>query len=258
MASIGLQSVPGRVSVVVRAAALAAGALALAGCQGLSRIQPVSQVRVIHVSPDAPALDIRQTSAQPRSVSGQMGLYNLSFGTVSSYMPISPGTYTQAAYTAGTQQQLASVHGKVLDGGQYTLLTSNIVANLQMTLLRDRSTPAPAGQVALRFLHQATRVGPVDLYLQRTGDSVGAMTPIAAGLAFGRDTDYITVPAGTFSMIVMPAGSALSSAPAFTTAQVSYPSTAVRSILLVDGNADDAAAPPLQIITATDYDPPAM
>src|SRR5690348_8307112 len=97
-----------------RALAAAAAAITLTGCQGMSRVQPVSQVRIIDASPDAPAIDIRQNSAT--------GLYNVGFGTVSSYMAVSPGAYTHAAYTAGTDQQLAKIHGSFDDGGQYTVL----------------------------------------------------------------------------------------------------------------------------------------
>ena len=57
----------------------------------------------------------------------------------------------------GTQQQLATVRGNFLTGSQYTVLAGNISASLQMTVLKDQSYPAPSGQVALRFLDQATR-----------------------------------------------------------------------------------------------------
>ncbi len=134
---------------------------ALAGCQGIANIQPTSQVRVIDVSPDSPALDIHQTSAQ----SSPLALYNIGFGTVSSYVPVTAGPTTHAAYSAGTQQQLAQIRGTLAPGSQYTLLAGNVAANLQMTVLKDQSYPAPPGQVAFRFLNQATRAGAIDLYL---------------------------------------------------------------------------------------------
>src|ERR1035437_8646699 len=108
-----------------RLAALPLLTAALAGCQGIAGIQPVSQVRVIDASPDAPALDIPQTSAA--------ALYNIGFGTVTSCSPGAAGAYTHAAYTAGTQQELAAVHGVFAAGGQYTAPTGNVAANMQMT-----------------------------------------------------------------------------------------------------------------------------
>ena len=69
----------------------------LAGCQSVAGIRPVSQVRVIDVSPDAPALDIYQNSTQSSSAV----LYNVGFGTVSSYIPVLAGANTHAACIAG-------------------------------------------------------------------------------------------------------------------------------------------------------------
>jgi len=231
-------------SRTLRLACIAALAAGLGGCQGIAGIQPVSQVRVIDVSPDAPALDIHQNSAA--------SLYNVGFGTVSSYIPLTPGSYTHAAFTAGTQQQLATVRGSFATGGQYTLLTGNIAANLQMTLLRDQSTPAPNGQIALRFLNQATRAGAIDLYLLPPGSGIASASPIATGVNFGSNTGYLTAPSGIYSILAYPSGTAPSaSAPAYTGSQVAYPASSAHTIILID-------QPPsgLQIISAADYDSP--
>jgi Domain of unknown function (DUF4397) len=241
-----------------RLAALAVCGLVLAGCQGVTGLQQTAQVRVIDASPDAPALDIAQTSP---ATAVPNGLYNIGFGTVSSYIPMAAGAYTHSAYVAGTQQQLALVHGTFRAGGQYTLLTGNIVAGLQMAVLKDQSTPAPNGQTALRFLGQATRSGPVDLYLLPAGFSLNRASPIAAGVIFGTNTGYINAPAGTYSIVAYPAGTAPSaSSPSFTGSQMAYPATSVRTIVLLDQRNDDEFATPsnthsLQVISASDYDP---
>src|SRR4051812_47096097 len=81
-----------------RSAALGLVAVVFSGCQGMSRVQPISQIRVIDTSPDAPAIDIQQGAST--------GLYNVAFGTISSYIPVPAGNSTHTAYTAGTGQQL--------------------------------------------------------------------------------------------------------------------------------------------------------
>ena len=194
VAHLHLASRPTRLALLAVLTAL------LAGCQGVTGIQQVSQVRVVDASPDAPALDIHQNSSA--------SLYNVGFGTVSSYIPVTPGSYTHAAFTAGTQQQLATTRGTLATGIQYTLLTGNVAANLQMTLLKDQSFPAPNGQVALRFLNQATRAGAVDLYLLPPG-STPSGPPIASGVTFGGSTGYLSAPAGTYSIVAYPTGRAL-------------------------------------------------
>lgn len=248
-----------RFHLATRITALAILIAGLSGCQGVTGIQPVAQVRVIAASPDAPPLDIYQNSP---SQAGQAGLYNIGFGTITSYVPVTSGTYAPVAYTAGTLQQLAQVRGAFVAGGQYTILAANIAANLQMAVLRDQSFPAPAGQTALRFLGQATRSGPVDLYLLPPGSSLSGASPIAANVIFGSNTGYINAAAGTYSIVAYPAGVAPSAAPpTFTGTQLAYPATSVRTILLIDQQRLDAQPeathPGLQLITANDYDPAA-
>jgi hypothetical protein len=238
-----------RISWLAALAVLAAG---LAGCQGIAGIQPVSQVRVIDVSPDAPALDIYPGSPQ----STPAILYNIGFGTVSSYITVPAGANIHAAYVAGTQQQLDMVRGNFLTGSQYTVLAGNISASLQMAVLKDQSYPAPTGQVALRFLDQATRAGTVDIYLVPPGSTLARLSPIDTGLSFGSNTGYINAPSGTYSIVVLPAGAVPPSAtsPVYTGSQTSYPGGSARTILLIDQQ--PAAASGLQVITAYDYDPP--
>ncbi len=234
-----------------RFAALSVLAAGLAGCQSVAGIQPVSQVRVIDVSPDAPALDIYRNSPQNSAT----GLYNIGFGTVSSYIPVAAGTYTNVAYTAGTQQELATVRGTFATDSQYTVLAGNIAANLHMTVLKDQSFPAPAGQVAMRFLDQATRAGTVDIYLLPPGAALSGASPIESGVGFGGNGGYIDVPSGTYSIVVLSSGTVPSVAalPLYTGSQVSYSSGSAHTILLIDR--PSATAPGLQVVTADDYDP---
>jgi hypothetical protein len=135
-----------------------------------------------------------------------------------------------------------------------------------MTVLRDQSTPAPSGQVALRFLGQATHAGAVDLYLVPSGASLTGIAPIAAGIGFGGNTGYINAPSGTYSIVAFSAGVVPTAAtPLFTGSQAIYPGGSVRTIILIDQRIEPqtvepptpqpASAPALQIITADDFDP---
>jgi len=247
----------------------------LTGCQSIANAGATSQVRVIDVSPDAPALDIVPTStSQPAPAA----LYNVGFGAVSSYMQLAPGAWTHSAYTAGTQQQIAQVRSSLVPGAQYTILTGNISAALQMSILRDQSTPAPPGLVALRFLGASTRSALVDLYLIPSGSNGPSpgFAPVAANLSFGSNTGYRNLPAGAYSLVALPAGASPYATPLFTGSQTTYPAGAARTILLIDApfarasanlteqpasssgvSSDASDAPALQVITAADYDAPA-
>jgi len=245
-----------------RLAALGLLAAALTGCQSIAGAGATTQVRVIDVSPDAPALDIVPTSpTQPAPA-----LYNVGFGAVSSYMQLAPGNYTHSAYVAGTQQQIAQVRSSFAPGAQYTVLAGNISAGLEMTVLRDQSFAAPPGLVSLRFLGQSTRTAAVDLYLVPAGALLcSGLAPAAANLSFGSNTGYRNLPAGAYSLVALPAGASPADAtPIFTGSQAVYLAGSARTILLIDSSGGGVSAdagspttPALQIITAADYDAPA-
>ena len=233
----------------VRLAILAVAAtLTLTGCQAVISSAPEAQVRVIHATPDTPGLDIYQG---PNALA-----FNLDFGAVTSYIPLTPGTYTINADTAGSKQILSSAKATFAASTQYTVLLGNSTANLQQLTLTDQNQPAPAGQVALRFVNQAIRSGAVDIYLVPAGQKLSAVAPLVTGNAFGTNTGYINVPAGTSSLIMLPAGTVpMSSAVAsYTGPQITYSSGSARTIILIDQTVVTAAG--LKVITAEDFDPP--
>jgi hypothetical protein len=232
-----------------RLAAFAALAVMLTGCQVIDGTLLYTQVRIIDASPDAPGLDVYQNSVA--------GLYNIGFGTASSYIAVAPGNYTYSVDITNTRQQLASVAGAFATGAQYTVLIGNVTANLQMTILKDQSTAAPSGQVALRFLDQSTRNGPVDIYLLPASGKLIGSVPIVSDIRFGNTPIYLNVPISTYSIVVLPTGTIPSTAtvPLFTGGQIEYSSGAARTIILIDQQS--VATPGLQAITTSDYDSPA-
>ena len=232
-----------------RAAFLAAVAtLALTGCQAIVSSAPEAQVRVIHATPDTPGLDIYQG---PNALA-----FNLDFGAVTSYIPLAPGIYTINADTAGTKQVLSSAKTAFSPSTQYTVLLGNSIANLQQLTLTDQNQPAPSGQVALRFVNQATRIGAVDIYLIPAGQKLSAVAPLVTGNAFGTNTGYIDVPTGTYSLTMLPTGTVPVGTPiaSYSGPQITYSSGSARTIILID----QAVVTPsgLKVITAEDFDPP--
>jgi len=231
-----------------RFAALAVLTAGLAGCQSIAGSQEFTQVRFIDASPDAPGLDVYEGSSAIA--------YNLGLGTVTSYIPIGPGGYTFSVDATGTQQQLASVHGSYATASQYTVLTGNIAAALQMTVLKDQSTAAPAGETAFRILDQSTRAGAVDIYLLPFGSTLTGLSPIVTGVKFGGDSGYIDAPSGTYSILAFPTGTVPTSSttPLYSGSQVEYSGGAARTILVIDQRL--VTTPGVQVITTDDYDSP--
>lgn len=226
---------------------LAVALVALTGCQGLVSSPSSSQVRIIDVSPDAPNLDIYQ--------SHDALAYSLGFGTITSYVPVTPGTYTIAANSAGTAQVVSSAKNTFVPSTQYTVLIGNTATNSQLTL-KDQSQPAPAGQIALRFIGQAPRSGAVDIYLLPSGQTLADIRPLATNVSLGANTGYLNAPAGTYTLVMLPSGTpTIGATPAaYSGTRVSYADGSACTIILIDQR--QISGYHLQIITADDYDPP--
>lgn len=236
-----------RAQARLAAAFAAVATLTLTGCQAIVSSAPAAQVRVIHATPDTPGLDIYQGS--------NALAFNLDFGAVTSYIPLTPGTYTINADTAGSKQILSSAKTTFVASTQYTVLLGNSTVNLQQITLTDQNQAAPAGQIALRFVNQATRASAVDIYLVPAGQRLSAVSPLVTGIAFGANTGYIDVPTGTYSLIMLPAATVpVGAAVSYTGPQVAYSAGSVRTIILIDQPL--ATTPGLKVITAEDFDPP--
>ena len=230
--------------------ALALGA-AVADMCGCGSLQPnagtLPQVRFIAASANSPGFDFY---AGPAAV-----VYNQGFGTPSSYLPLPAGETRFRAVAATASQTLVSATGDLLTSHNYTILVGNTMGALTETLVEDRTAPAPAGEVEFRFLDQVTRLGAVDVYLRSPSGKLTGSTPVAAGLGLNGNSGYLTVPAGTYAVVVLPAGTVPSAAsvPLYTGALEPYESGAVTTAVLIDGSVP--AAPALGAILASDVDP---
>ena len=226
-------------------AAAGAMALVLTGCQGIVSSQSGSQVRIIDASPDAPGLDIYLNSAAIA--------YNLGFGTITSYVPTDPGTYTTSATQAGTKQVLTSSKGTFTTGSQYTVLIGNAAASLQQLTLKDQGQAAPTGQISLRFIDQATRISAQDIYLVPAGQKLTAVTPVFTNITFGINTGYLNIPTGTYTLVMVPTGTipASDTIATYTGAQITYSGGSASTVILIDQQI--VTTPGLQVIIAPDY-----
>ena len=87
------------------------------------------------------------------------------------------------------------------------------------------------------------------------GSVITAVRPTLTGFTLGSNTGYFTIPAGSYTLIALPAGTVptTSAATAYTGSALAYPSTGVRTVVLIDQTASTASG--LQVVLANDYDP---
>jgi hypothetical protein len=237
-----------------RLAALGLTLAFLPGCQSIqSTPENSAAIRFVAASPDAGGLDIFQNNT--------VLVYNIGFGTITSYVPSAAGTFTfsansNTADSTGSRQTLVSAKQTVSAPHSYTAIIGNIEANLQETIVTDQTTPAPTGQVALRFIDQATHVGAVDIYLVPASGKLLTTAPIATDVIFTGNTGYINVPPGSYQIAVVPTGTVPVSTTItlLTGAQTAYSAGAVRTVILIDSQV--VTTPAVQAIVADDYDSP--
>ena len=231
---------------ILALAGLAALLTPLPGCQSITGSPSTSQVRIIDASPDAGGIDVY--------LSGTILAYNLGLGTITSYVPITPGNYSVLVDAAGTRQQIAAQGGTFANGAQYTVLVANYSASLQEIILKDQTQPAPTGQVSLRVIDESTRAGAVDLYLIPTGSTILTVRPYLTNVTFGQNTGYMNVPAGTYTLVALPAGTTPTATGStyYTGAAVTYAGGVARTLVLIDQQL--ITTPGIQVITADDYD----
>jgi hypothetical protein len=229
------------------------GVAGLSGCQGFN--MNTAQVRVIDASPDSGLIDSYQNNAALA--------YNLGFGTATSYISTPTGVSTLAADKAGTRQVLIASTETLAAGKQYTEIVGASLANMQQAFFVDQSTPAPAGQISVRIIDEATHFGDVDVYMVPMAPASGrgaSASALAVNLGFGSNSGYISIPAGTYAIEVVPTGTVLASSTVtlLSGAQIAYTSGAVRTVVLIDqesvGSQHIGLAPSVQAIVAADAD----
>jgi hypothetical protein len=206
-----LTTLLGSTAVLVAAASPAASAATVAGQEGW--------VRIAHLSPAAPAMDIYM---YPFSNPGHpVVLRDVSYGDVSAYMAVSPGQYTVAMRGFGAP---ASSHPALQTsfmvgaGTAYTVGALGPDPGLRVEILQDRMAAAK-GQVLVRVVQASLKQSQVTVSL---GSDVLART-----LNFGAATTYAAVSSGEQTVQVTAPG-------VHTTTSVELTAGTIHTIVVLD------------------------
>jgi len=136
------------------------------------------------------------------------------------------------------------------------VLIGNYLNSLQEIILKDQSTPAPSGQINVRFVDQSTRAGALDLYLVPSGSTLAAVKPVMTNITFNVNSGYMNIPTGTYTLMALPTGTipTATSTTLYTGPSVTYSSGAARTFFLVDQQL--ITTPGVQVVIGDDYDSP--
>jgi hypothetical protein len=231
-------------------AAFAACAATLNGCTVVSGSSPRTLVRLINATYNAPAVDAYMASTAIA--------YNIGSPSVTSYAYLAPGAATASVDLTGTQTAIAQAQATFLAGQMHSIYFTGASSSYQATILMDQNTPAPSGQISVRFLQQAVSAGAVDIYFVPGGSTLADSNPVLANAQAGLSTSYFNIPAGTYTVVILPAGTVVPTVVdnTFTTSYTGTPTTfnagAVRTFLVVDNPLSRNSG--VNIVTADDLD----
>jgi hypothetical protein len=155
-----------------------------------------ASVRVIHASPDAPAVDVLVNGGSVPAFT------NFSYGQAVGPVSVPGGSYDiDVVPTGGMAPGVIDVNGLALmDNTDYTIAAINTLANIEPLVLVDDNTLDPSN-ARIRFVHASPNAPAVDITL-----SDG--TVLFAGTEFGNAAGegYLSVPGGVYDLQVRLAG----------------------------------------------------
>lgn len=160
------------------------------------------RVRVVHASPDAPAVDVL--------VDGVRVLENLPFREYSEYLPLPAGSHEIRVNVTGTSTTVLQAAPSVEAGKDYTAIALGFAGGrspaLDLLLLADDNTMPESGRIKLRVVHGAPSAPAVDVYVTTPFESLAAKTPVLANVPFKAASGYLTVPISLYQARVAVAG----------------------------------------------------
>lgn len=169
-----------------------ATAVALLATTAVTFAADQARVRVVHASPDAPAVDVL--------VNGSAAFTNAAFKGVTNYASLDAGSYSVAVVPAGqTAPQVISATLPLDAGKDYTVVALGKLANIEPLVLTDNNTLPAAGKAHVRFVHASPDAPAVDVAVK--GGPV-----IFSNVAFKGVGDYTPVDSGTYNLEVRLAG----------------------------------------------------
>ena len=179
--------------------AILAAALVLAFAVPASAGGGTAKVRAFHNSPDTPAVDIY--------VNGAKTLSDVTYGTLSGYLEVPRGTYNvQVKVAPSTAGDPAALEADVRLGARPTTIAAigsltGDGAALQLKVLRDRDTYS-RHLTRLRVAHTSPDAPAVDIQVRLAG----RWCRIVRNLEFGEATGYLVLPAWSYRLRIVAAG----------------------------------------------------
>jgi hypothetical protein len=152
-----------------------------------------ARVRVVHASPDAPAVDVW--------VDGSLTFENIEFEEVSEFVEVPAGTYNvQVVPFGATEPVVIEADLDLAAATDYTVVATDFLANITPIIMTADGTTPTAGNAFVRFFHGSPDAPAVDIAVANEGPV------LIPNVAFQGFSAYGEVAAGTYDLEVRLAG----------------------------------------------------
>ncbi|ANU15369.1 hypothetical protein B481_0743 [Planococcus halocryophilus Or1] len=148
----------------------------------------MAKVRVVHASPDAPAVDVY--------VNGDLTLEEVPFKADSGYLDVPAGTHDVEVFASGSEyaagEGVLQADLTVEAGKAYTVVAANLLESIEFVVAED-SMEVPDGKTKVRVGHLSPDAPAVDVGVIG-GDA------LFSGAEFPGITDYAELDPGTYDL----------------------------------------------------------
>jgi hypothetical protein len=187
---------------------------------------PSARVRVVHASPDAPAVDIY--------VDGAVALDNIAYRGATDYVDLPAGQRIFQVFVAGTQTKVAELNATLTPGTSLTVIAAGFAAKtpaLRLLVLSD-NIPNDMTNAYVRVVHGAPSAPGVDVYVGAPYQTLAKRSAALTGVPFAAASGYLSLlPNVGYMARVTPAGT---KAIAIESGRLSFPAGSAWTVIAVD------------------------
>jgi len=219
---------------------------AIGGCSDSDEIVQFSQLRVIHTSPDAPAVNV--------DVGNVTAISELDYAESSGYLNVAAGSndIIVEAIIPGGNTDVISVADFQLDANvRYTVLAVDNTADIEALVANESAVDPGSDEVAVAVVHASPAAGLVDVYVTALGADISTVDPNFT-FDFKGQIDAGALPSGSYQIRVTGTGS---KSAVYDSGAVDLSPFAGQKLMLIavsTTNKTDQATSPIKLLAATD------